>query len=168
MDLDDIGVKLDYTNSKLDSIESLLGGGTFGGGGSGGGGGAGGSGGGGGGSATGTASKGQSFLNLINNLNQALNQTKAQLQGIYQNVKHMVEPWAEVDNAASKYAKTIAMTEAGMKRLRKATIDNVVNAKIGINYNVSPEELIQYLKDKYTLTSNEAFLGELNTLKRII
>lgn len=155
MDLDDIGVKLDYTNSKLDSIESLLGGGTFGGGGSGGGGGAGGSGGGGGGSATGTASNGQSFLNLINNLNQALNQTKAQLQGIYQNVKHMVEPWAEVDNAASKYAKTIAMTEAGMKRLRKATIDNVVNAKIGINYNVSPEELIQY-QQKYVQSVGRA------------
>lgn len=98
---------------------------------------------------------GSKIVNLINNINTALESTKSNLQGIYGHVKHMVEPWAAVDNAASKYAKTIAMTEEGMKRLRKTTIDNVVNAKIGINYNVSPEELIQY-QQKYVQSVGRA------------
>ena len=35
------------------------------------------------------------------------------------------------------------MTEQGMKNLRRNTIDNVVNSKIGINYNISTDELIE-------------------------
>lgn len=99
--------------------------------------------------------EGSRFLNLIHNVNTALERTKSNLRGIYGDVKHMVEPWAAVDTAASKYAKTIAMTEEGMKRLRKTTIDNVVNAKIGINYNVSQEELIQY-QQKYVQSVGRA------------
>jgi len=98
------------------------------------------------GSGNGTAKGG--FLQKIGRINSALDHTKYLLKGMYNDVKYMVEPWAAVDNAASKYAKTIAMTEAGMKRLRKTTIDNVVSAKIGINYNVSPEDLIEF-QSKY-------------------
>jgi len=98
---------------------------------------------------------GSPFLNLVNNINHALSATKSNLVGIYSELNKMIDPWAKVDDAASKYAKTIAMTEEGMKRLRKTTIDNVVNAKIGINYNVSPDELIKY-QQKYAQSIGRA------------
>lgn len=98
---------------------------------------------------------GSKFVNLINNINHALSATKSNLVGIYSELNKMIDPWAKVDDAASKYAKTIAMTEEGMKRLRKTTIDNVVNAKIGINYNVSPDELIKY-QQKYVQSIGRA------------
>lgn len=98
---------------------------------------------------------GSHFLNLVNNINHALSATKSNLVGIYSELNKMIDPWAKVDDAASKYAKTIAMTEEGMKRLRKTTIDNVVNAKIGINYNVSPDELIKY-QQKYVQSIGRA------------
>lgn len=98
---------------------------------------------------------GDRFVNLVNNINHALSATKSNLVGIYSELNKMIDPWAKVDDAASKYAKTIAMTEEGMKRLRKTTIDNVVNAKIGINYNVSPDELIKY-QQKYVQSIGRA------------
>lgn len=98
---------------------------------------------------------GNRIVNLINNINDALSSTEANLRGIDRNLNHMVEPWAKADKAASHYAKTIAMTEKGMKRLRKATIDNVVNAKIGINYNVSTEDLLK-LQEDYTKSVGRA------------
>lgn len=90
---------------------------------------------------------GSKVLNFIHNINAALSNTKAQFQGIYQNITYMIDPWKEADKAASHYAKTIAMTADGMKNLRRKTIDNVVNAKIGIKYNVSPEELMKFQED---------------------
>lgn len=65
------------------------------------------------------------------------------LRGIDQAVMGFVEPWAKADAAASKYAKTIGATKAGLESLRSTTIDNVVHSKIGIDFNVSTEELIQ-------------------------
>ena len=65
------------------------------------------------------------------------------LRGIDQAVMGFVEPWAKADAAASKYAKTIGATKAGLESLRSTTIDNVVHSKIGIDFNVSTDELIQ-------------------------
>lgn len=104
----------------------------------------------GGGSSTGASGKWGKFANgvgkafaVVKGINGALNQTVNTLKGMYGELNHMLEPWAKADEAASKYAKTLAMTEEGMKRLRKNTIDNVVNSKIGINYNISTDELLK-------------------------
>lgn len=65
------------------------------------------------------------------------------LSNMYDTMKNIVEPWAKVNDAASKYAKSVAMSAVGMKALTDRTIDNVVNKKIGINYNISTDELIK-------------------------
>lgn len=83
------------------------------------------------------------FGGRIGRINKGLNETVGNLKDIYGHIQHMVEPWAAADRAASKYAKTIAMTKAGMDSLRKTTIDNVVKSKLGINYNISTDELIE-------------------------
>ena len=100
-------------------------------------------------SAIGSAGRagGSKIVNLINNINTALENTKSNLKGIYGHVQHMIEPWAKADEAASKYAKTIAMTAEGMKKLRKTAIENVVSQKIGIYYNVSTDELLKIQND---------------------
>lgn len=53
------------------------------------------------------------------------------------------DPWAQADAAASKYAKTIGAAAKGMDALRKGTINNVVKSKIGIDFNMSSDELIK-------------------------
>jgi len=90
---------------------------------------------------------GSRIVNLINNINAALGYTKTNLRGIYDHIQHMVEPWAKADEAASKYAKTIAMTAEGMRKLTKTSIENVVSQKIGIHYNVSTDELLKIQND---------------------
>ena len=83
------------------------------------------------------------FGGRIGRINKGLNETVDNLKNIYGHIQHMVEPWAAADRAASKYAKTVAMTKAGMDSLRRTTIDNVVKSKLGINYNISTDELIE-------------------------
>lgn len=83
------------------------------------------------------------FGGRIGRINEGLNETVDNLKNIYGHIQHMVEPWAAADRAASKYAKTVAMTKAGMDSLRRTTIDNVVKSKLGINYNISTDELIE-------------------------
>ena len=73
--------------------------------------------------------------NLVNGIGRSLKNIDRELYGF-------VEPWAKADEAASKFAKTVAMTKAGMDSLRDTTIRNVVHSKIGIDYNMSTEELL--------------------------
>lgn len=73
--------------------------------------------------------------NLVNGIGRSLKNMDRELYGF-------VEPWAKADEAASKFAKTVAMTKAGMDSLRDTTIRNVVHSKIGIDYNMSTEELL--------------------------
>jgi len=80
---------------------------------------------------------------LFQNMGKSIYQAKRSVREVSENVKEMIEPWTKADKAASEYAKTIAMTGEGMAKLRKQTIDNVVNQKIGINYNISTEDLIK-------------------------
>ena len=87
--------------------------------------------------------KTSSFGGRINAINKGLDEVVDNLKNIYGHIQHMVEPWAAADRAASKYAKTVAMTKAGMDSLRRTTIDNVVKSKLGINYNISTDELIE-------------------------
>lgn len=137
-----------YTADKLDEITRIFnnqfgedGGSDGNGDGSGGSGGIGGS--------DGSTSKFGKFMNkagkvmaIANGIERSINGTISGLKSMYGELNHIIEPWAKADKAASKYAKTLAMTEQGMKNLRKNTIDNVVNSKIGINYNISTDELI--------------------------
>ena len=114
-------------------------------------GGAGGEGGAGGtGGSGGSTSKFGKFMNkagkvmaIADGIQRSINGTISSLKSMYGELNHILEPWAKADKAASKYAKTLAMTEQGMKNLRKTTIDNVVNGHIGINYNISTDELIE-------------------------
>jgi hypothetical protein len=142
----------DYTADKLDEIARIFNN-QFGDEGSAGGGGSGtdaGGGGGIGGAAGGSTSKFGKFMGkagkvmaIANGIERSINGTLSSLKSMYGELNHILEPWAKADKAASKYAKTLAMTEQGMKNLRKNTIDNVVNSHIGINYNISTDELIE-------------------------
>lgn len=83
------------------------------------------------------------LMDKADRIDRSVNRTVSSFKSMYGELNHILEPWAKADKAASKYAKTLAMTEQGMKNLRKNTIDNVVNSKIGINYNISTDELIE-------------------------
>lgn len=71
------------------------------------------------------------------------------LQGMYNILKDFNEPWAKASHAASQYAKSVGLAKKGMDALRKSTIDNMVKNHIGINYNVSTDELLK-LQENYT------------------
>ncbi len=60
-----------------------------------------------------------------------------------------LEPWIKVDNAASRFAKNIGLSARGMENLRKAAIDLARNEKLGIKFNVRPEDLIA-LRENYS------------------
>lgn len=51
--------------------------------------------------------------------------------------------WIEASDASSKFAKNIGLSSKGMDALLKKSLDNVVNRKIGINYNISTPELLE-------------------------
>lgn len=86
---------------------------------------------------------GNKITNFFNNINRSINLTKSSLTSMYSMMNHIIEPWAKADVAASKFAKTVAMTEQGMKNLRKNAINSVINGKLGVNYNISTDELIE-------------------------
>ena len=83
------------------------------------------------------------FGNRLTNYNSLIKGIGNSLSNMYDTMKNIVEPWAKANDAASKYAKTVAMSAAGMKAMTNRTIRNVVHSKIGINFNMSTEELIQ-------------------------
>lgn len=83
------------------------------------------------------------FINKVQAVNKGFKTLSASLTDMWKTASNFVEPWAKADNAASKYTKTIGATKAGMDALRDSTIHNVVQSKIGINFNMSTEELIE-------------------------
>lgn len=68
---------------------------------------------------------------------------------IYNVGKQFAEAWMKVDTASSKFSRNIGMSKAGMEALRKNTINTIANTKMGIEYNVGMEDLIQ-LQQGYT------------------
>lgn len=56
---------------------------------------------------------------------------------------HTIRHWVEVDKAASKYAKTLAMTKTGMDNLRKSSMKNVIQGRIGYDFGMNAEDLIE-------------------------
>lgn len=61
---------------------------------------------------------------------------------IYGAVDNLTKPYQKVDAAASKYAKTVGMTKAGMDSLAKTSLNNVAS-KLASTYNISTGELLE-------------------------
>lgn len=66
---------------------------------------------------------------------------------MYSVLTKLNDPWAKVSDAASKYAKSIGTSVKGMEALSSLTLKNMTKRHIGINYNVSSEELIKMQND---------------------
>lgn len=73
----------------------------------------------------------------------SLDQIGGSIKGMYSEIQKLTDPWAKVDKEASKYAKTIGMTQKGMNALRDNTIKNVTSNKLAAKYNISNEELVE-------------------------
>ena len=65
--------------------------------------------------------------------------------------KDFLDVWGKIDQAASKFAKTIGTGAVGMERLRKNAIESVQKGRFGAKYNVSADELIG-LQETYSNT----------------
>lgn len=56
--------------------------------------------------------------------------------------KDFLDVWGKIDQAASKFAKSVGTGAVGMERLRKGAIQAVQKGRFGAKYNVSADELI--------------------------
>lgn len=89
------------------------------------------------------------FARDAENTVRPLNDIVKGLKDMYGVLRDFNEPWAQTSKAASQYAKSVGLAKKGMDALRKSTIDNMVKSHIGINYNVSTDELLK-LQENYT------------------
>lgn len=89
------------------------------------------------------------FARDAENTVRPLNDIVKGLKDMYGVLRDFNEPWAQASKAASQYAKSVGLAKKGMDALRKSTIDNMVKSHIGINYNVSTDELLK-LQENYT------------------
>ena len=65
--------------------------------------------------------------------------------------KDFLDVWGKIDQAASKFAKSVGTSAVGMQRLRKNAIESVQKGRYGAKYNVSADELIG-LQETYSNT----------------
>lgn len=65
--------------------------------------------------------------------------------------KDFLDVWGKIDQAASKFAKSVGTSAVGMERLRKNAIESVQKSRFGAKYNVSADELIG-LQESYSNT----------------
>ena len=65
------------------------------------------------------------------------------LSDSYQQIQRINDAWARADKAASNYVKTVGMAAEGMNKLRQQTLRAMTSEHIGINFNVSTEELLE-------------------------
>lgn len=65
--------------------------------------------------------------------------------------KDFLDVWGKIDQAASKFAKTIGAGAVGMQKIRKNAIEAVQKGRFGAKYNVSADELIG-LQETYSNT----------------
>lgn len=65
--------------------------------------------------------------------------------------KDFLDVWGKIDQAASKFAKSVGTSAVGMERLRKNAIESVHRGRFGAKYNVSADELIG-LQESYSNT----------------
>ena len=65
--------------------------------------------------------------------------------------KDFLDVWGKIDQAASKFAKSVGTGAVGMERLRKGAIQAVQKGRFGAKYNVSADELIG-MQESYSNT----------------
>ena len=70
------------------------------------------------------------------------------LKGVKSAIESLIEPWAKVDEAATKFARTIGTTSAMMKKMRDQAIESVDKNKLAINYGLKAMDLIE-AQEKY-------------------
>lgn len=83
------------------------------------------------------------FVNRVQGLSKGFRDVTSSIKSMGNEINTILDPWAKANDAASKYAKTVAMSASGMKAMTDNTINNVVKSHIGINYNVGTDELIK-------------------------
>ena len=83
-----------------------------------------------------------------------LEDIKYALGGVKSAIESLIEPWAKVDEAATKFARTIGTTSAMMKKMRDQAIESVDKNKLAINYGLKAMDLIE-AQEKY-IASYEA------------
>ena len=77
-----------------------------------------------------------------------LEDIKYALGGVKSAIESLIEPWAKVDEAATKFARTIGTTSAMMKKMRDQAIESVDKNKLAINYGLKAMDLIE-AQEKY-------------------
>ena len=68
---------------------------------------------------------------------------KDTLVNIDRTLTGMTEHWIKVDEAAAKYAKAIGTTVAGMNSMRDSAIKSAVKGKIGFDFGMNAEDLVE-------------------------
>lgn len=95
------------------------------------------------GSGSGSGSSNKKSGNFLTRLGQTIRGMKYDVKSLISDVQRINDAWAQVDHAASQYTKTLGGTAAAMEKLRKQTINTVVKGHIGVDFNVSMEELLR-------------------------
>lgn len=83
------------------------------------------------------------FDELAAKIDVALKKYEEHFKRIDSQVTGLTQHWMKVDAAASQYAKTIGATEEGLKRVRHEALKQGAWNYIGLNYNMSTEELVK-------------------------
>lgn len=83
----------------------------------------------------------------VNSVEKSINKVTGLVKSMYDEVKALTDPWAKVDQAASKYAKTIGLSKKGMDELRHNSLTASTKNNIGSWFNMTTEELIQAQTD---------------------
>lgn len=84
--------------------------------------------------------------NIFTETEKEITKAVSKIKDFYSTVKSLDNPWAEADDAASKFTKTVGGTKAAMDALRDNTIDNVAKG-IATKFNISNRELIKAQTD---------------------
>lgn len=95
------------------------------------------------GSGSGSGSSSKKSDKFLTRLGQTIRDMKYDVKSLISDVQRINDAWAQVDHAASQYTKTLGGTAAAMEKLRKQTINTVVKGHIGVDFNVSMEELLR-------------------------
>lgn len=84
---------------------------------------------------------------------------KSGLKDIYRVGKDLLDTWGKIDQAASKFSKSIGVGAKGMDAMRKSSIQTVAQGKLGANFNMSAEELIELQGNYMNQTGRRATMS---------
>lgn len=96
----------------------------------------------------------KSYLNQLQEINEAeeksvqirkqgLSELKSGFNQILSGTKSLASMWGKVDQAASKFAKSVGLGASGLQRIRKNSINAVANGQFGRKYNIGADELAE-------------------------